>query len=73
MKKLIFAVALTLLATLSNATAQTSSTGSAATSSSPAVAPQPAGRRNIVLPPAKANPVAVPKFDQPPTIDGRLD
>ena len=66
MKKFIFAVAITLLATLS----VTAQTGSAATTSSPAA---PAGRRSITLPPAKANPVTIPKFDQPPTIDGRLD
>ena len=66
MKKFIFAVAITLLATLS----VTAQTGSAATTSSPAA---PTGRRSITLPPAKANPVTIPKFDQPPTIDGRLD
>ena len=29
--------------------------------------------RIIVLPPEKANPVQVPRFDQPPVIDGKLD
>src|SRR2546423_12639696 len=29
--------------------------------------------RNIVLPPAKSAPVTIPRFERPPTIDGRLD
>src|SRR5438874_4860217 len=29
--------------------------------------------RSIVLPPEKATPVKVPRFDQPPVIDGKLD
>jgi hypothetical protein len=30
------------------------------------------GRATIVLPPEKAQPVRMPKFEKPPTIDGRL-
>src|SRR5262245_1632072 len=31
------------------------------------------GRPTIVLPPEKAQPVRMPKFEKPPTIDGKLD
>ncbi len=31
------------------------------------------GRHSIVLPPEKANPVKMPKFEKPPVIDGKLD
>jgi len=33
----------------------------------------PAAKGAVVLPPEKANPVIVPKFDKPPVIDGKLD
>jgi hypothetical protein len=33
----------------------------------------PLGQAALVLPPEKANPVRVPRFAQPPVIDGRLD
>src|SRR5207253_8772518 len=29
--------------------------------------------RSIVLPPEKSSPVKIPRFDQPPAIDGKLD
>ncbi|HKY27496.1 MAG TPA: DUF5916 domain-containing protein [Pyrinomonadaceae bacterium] len=36
-------------------------------------APAPAAKGAFVLPPEKANPVTIPKFDKPPVIDGKLD
>ncbi|HEX8136725.1 MAG TPA: DUF5916 domain-containing protein [Pyrinomonadaceae bacterium] len=33
----------------------------------------PLGKAALVLPPEKANPVRVPRFERPPAIDGRLD
>ena len=27
----------------------------------------------IVIPPEKSQPITIPKFDKPPTIDGKLD
>lgn len=42
------------------------------TKSSKAGAPE-AGQPAIVLPPEKANPVRIPRFDKPPVIDGKLD
>src|SRR5262252_11208549 len=32
-----------------------------------------AGKSPLVLPPEKSQPVRVPKFEQPPVIDGKLD
>lgn len=34
---------------------------------------EPGAKGAVVLPPEKANPVTVPKFDKPPVIDGKLD
>src|SRR5215472_8078007 len=43
----------------------------------PTVTPTPAkavaGTKAIVLPPEKAAPVKLPRFDKPPVIDGKLD
>src|SRR5256714_7220426 len=33
----------------------------------------PSANNALVLPPEKANPVTIPKFDKPPVIDGKLD
>src|SRR5437764_2616649 len=47
-----------------------------AASTSPSTPPKhdsPPGKRSIVLPPEKAQPLTMPKFDKPPTIDGKLD
>jgi Carbohydrate family 9 binding domain-like/Domain of unknown function (DUF5916) len=41
--------------------------------SSPASSSQPAVKGAVVLPPEKAKPVTVPKFEKPPVIDGKLD
>src|SRR2546423_14669683 len=30
-------------------------------------------KRALVVPPEKANPVTIPRFDKPPVIDGKLD
>jgi Domain of unknown function (DUF5916)/Carbohydrate family 9 binding domain-like len=35
--------------------------------------PATTAKSNIALPPEKANPVVIPKFDKPPVIDGKLD
>ena len=35
--------------------------------------PAPAKPGAVVLPPEKANPVKIPRFDKPPVIDGKLD
>jgi hypothetical protein len=43
---------------------------SATSSSSSSAAPR---RRTIVLPPEKSSPVKIPRFVQPPVIDGKLD
>src|SRR5687767_971214 len=55
-------------------------TGAAATNGKPAAATkfgetktQPPAGGNVVLPPEKANPVTIPKFETPPVIDGKLD
>ena len=57
-------------------------TDAAATSGEPAAATksqpgetksQPAAGGKVVLPPEKANPVTIPKFETPPVIDGKLD
>lgn len=37
------------------------------------VQPVPAKPGAVVLPPEKANPVNIPRFDKPPVIDGKLD
>src|SRR5205809_1554503 len=47
-----------------------------ATSANPAAPPKadsPAGKRNIVLPPEKSQPVKLPRFEKAPLIDGKLD
>src|SRR2546422_8074835 len=47
-----------------------------ATSANPAAHPKadsPAGKRNIVLPPEKSQPVKLPRFEKAPLIDGKLD
>jgi hypothetical protein len=58
---------------------------SATAAATPAVSPQPnttststastppAAKGAVVLPPEKASPVTVPKFETPPVIDGKLD
>ena len=38
-----------------------------------APAPAAAGKGSFVLPPEKSSPVTLPKFDQPPVIDGKLN
>lgn len=42
-------------------------------SSTTATTAAPAAKGAVVLPPEKANPVTIPKFDKPPVIDGKLD
>src|SRR5213075_139805 len=36
------------------------------------VAPNP-GKHTVIIPPEKAKPIQVPRFDKPPLIDGKLD
>jgi Carbohydrate family 9 binding domain-like/Domain of unknown function (DUF5916) len=38
-----------------------------------ASAAAPAAKGSVVLPPEKANPVTIPRFEKPPAIDGKLD
>ena len=63
-----FALVFCLLAVNTQAAQQdaAASTGSSNT----VKAPNP---KHFVIPPEKANPVTVPKFDKPPVIDGKLD
>src|SRR5262245_1379501 len=46
---------------------------SATPSSTTARANGSPGKPSIVLPPEKAQPVKMPRFDKPPVIDGKLD
>src|SRR2546421_2989578 len=43
-----------------------------AQSAAPVVAPNP-GKHTVIIPPEKAKPIQVPRFDKPPLIDGKLD
>src|SRR3989440_6459110 len=43
-----------------------------AQSAAPVVAPNP-GKHTVIIPPEKAKPIQVPRFDAPPVIDGKLD
>jgi hypothetical protein len=45
----------------------------ASTTNGTANAAKPASTKTVVLPPEKANPVQIPKFEKPPVIDGKLD
>src|SRR5262245_12252900 len=38
-----------------------------------AATPETATKAEFVVPPEKSQPVVIPKFDKPPTIDGKLD
>jgi hypothetical protein len=51
---------------------QPSASKNAASSSSPKADPAP-GKAGFVLPPEKAQPIRMPKFDKAPVIDGKLD
>src|ERR1043166_3527511 len=50
--------------------AQTKDTSS---SKSKAASDKPAGKPKLVIPPEKLKPVVVPRFEKPPTVDGKLD
>ena len=54
-----------------NSTSTSGTNGSMAGNPAPAAAP--AAKGAFVLPPEKANPVTVPKFEKAPVIDGKLD
>ena len=57
-----------------NAAAAPSPSAAATSSpSSPAAPATPAAKGAVVLPPEKASPVTIPKFEKPPVIDGKLD
>src|SRR3989440_560723 len=43
-----------------------------AQSAAPVFAPNP-GKHTVIIPPEKAKPIQVPRFDKPPLIDGKLD
>jgi uncharacterized protein DUF5916/cellulose/xylan binding protein with CBM9 domain len=98
MKRIIFGVALFLMAS-SASLAQSTSTSPASATPTPAASPAvvasptsapsgspapgekpptantaaPSAKTSIVLPPEKANPVTIPRFDKAPVIDGKLD
>src|SRR6266568_1041623 len=59
----------------SNATASASASPSPITSNSKAKKQPPPGgaKHTAVIPPEKAKPIRVPRFDKAPVIDGRLD
>src|SRR5829696_9519128 len=67
MKRFLLLLALLLVAAYSPAQAQTAAASSEANK---AAAAKPGG---IVLPPEKASPVRVAKFETAPVIDGKLD
>lgn len=59
---LVFSIGLLTI----NASAQTNA-------SSPAAASAAAPKARVTVPPEKAKPLVIPRFDKPPVIDGRLD
>ena len=63
-------VVLALCASLSAQPAPATNTGSSSSGKSPGGG---GGRPAVALPPEKANPVKMPKFEKPPVIDGKLD
>jgi len=66
---------LLIMLVLSAATgiAQPAPAANASPSSSVKTATNGGGKPAIVLPPEKANPVKLPKFEKPPVIDGKID
>src|ERR1051326_3289703 len=48
-------------------------TKDASPSKSKVAGDKPAGKAKLVIPPEKLKPVVVPRFEKPPTIDGKLD
>lgn len=66
------ALVLALFLSSISAFAQTSESN-AARSAAKSKATTKSGSSAIVLPPEKANPVVIPRFDKPPVIDGKLD
>src|SRR4029077_16194684 len=47
-------------------------TKAASSSKSKAASDKPAGK-TLIIPPEKQKPITVPRFEKPPTIDGKLD
>ncbi len=71
MKNLLLLVSILALSTMA-AFGQPSPATNAASASSPKTDTVP-GKAGFVLPPEKAQPVRMPRFDTPPVIDGKLD
>ena len=65
------ALLLVIILSLSSIAAFAQSSGTAKPSGSPSQAA--AGKPGLVLPPEKARPVLMPRFDKAPVIDGKLD
>jgi hypothetical protein len=57
----------------SNASSDVADTTSATSKPAAGAPGKAAAASRIALPPEKANPVRIPKFDKPPVIDGKLD
>src|SRR5256714_5044605 len=72
MKEILFTLALLVLMAMV-AVAQPAPAAKASPSSATKPATTGGGKSAIVLPPEKSQPLKMPKFDKPPTIDGKLD
>src|SRR5829696_9253620 len=68
-------LALLILGLALCANAQTTTTPSAAVASTPVpdATASAKPKESFVVPPEKSEPIAIPKFDKPPVIDGKLD
>jgi Domain of unknown function (DUF5916)/Carbohydrate family 9 binding domain-like len=65
----------TALAAQSNSSSPSPTPAASPASSAKTTANQlaPGAKRTVVIPPEKAKPIVVPRFDKPPVIDGKLD
>lgn len=70
MKKMPLLLAVTVLAAVTSLGQQQPASSNGSPPPKAAAAP---GKRVIVLPPEKSQPVRIPKFEKPPVIDGKLD
>src|SRR3989441_2807134 len=62
-----------MILALSSLTVGAQPSASSAHPAAPPKADSPTGKRNIVLPPEKSQPVKLPRFEKAPLIDGKLD
>src|SRR5260370_37172362 len=70
MKKMPLLLVVTVLAAVTSLGQQQPASSNGSPPPKAAGAP---GKRAIVLPPEKSQPVRIPKFEKPPVIDGKLD